>query len=172
MFRPLQSLFNLVPPPTWGLREGAHSHLSLKCRVTMTATHMGQILEQHYHPSLRSRCPTTQVSIWREESACQKKPILCFVNVLFAGTIKLCHNKPEIHSLVNVSLTSPLCRKPNNSCLCHPSLQAWLLRILCLHTTHFLPQSLLDVLSAWTWWCAATVGRLCKDVCLACHSEK
>lgn len=61
-----------------------------------------------------------------------------------------------------------LCRKPNNSRVRHPSHQARLLRILCLHTTHLLPQSLLDVLSTWAWGCAATVGRLCKEYHFVC----
>ncbi len=148
VYSSLKSLSNLVPRLIWGLREGAQRHLSLKCRVNMTTTHMGQLLEQHFHLSLQSSlCPTTQVSTWRDDCAKVMHNVLC---------------------PVHVHLSSLLCRKPNNSRLCHPSHQARLLRILCLHTTHLLPQSLLDVLSTWTWGCAATVGRLCKEAHFAC----
>lgn len=139
----LKSLSNLVPLLIWGLREEAQRHLSLKCRVNMTTTRMGQLLEQHSHLSLQSSlCPTTQVSIWGDDCAKVTHNTLCSVHI---------------------RLSSLLSRKPNNSRLCHPSHQAWLLRILCLHATHILPQSLLDVLSAWTRGRATTVGRFCKD---------
>lgn len=58
-----QFLSNSVPLQTWGLREGAQRHLSQKCRVNTTTTHMGQ-LERRSHLSLQSSlCPTTQVSV-------------------------------------------------------------------------------------------------------------
>lgn len=143
MFISLQSLSILVPLLTWRLREGSQKNLSLKCRVNMTTTHMGQLLEQHFHLSVQSRlCPNTQVSMFTDMWL-----LLSLTDTFFS--------KFQSYSR---------CRKPNNGCLRHPSPQAWLLRILCLHTSHLLPQSLLDVLPTWTWRRATTVGRLGKDV--------
>lgn len=63
LFMPYQSLFDLVPLRTWGLREGAQKHLSLKCVVNVKRTHMRQPQEQYFHLLLQnSLCQTTQVS--------------------------------------------------------------------------------------------------------------
>lgn len=56
-------LSNSAPLLTWGLREGAQRNLSWKCSVNVTAAHMGQQPEQHFHLLLRSSlCPITQVT--------------------------------------------------------------------------------------------------------------
>lgn len=70
LFMPLQSLSDLVPLLTWALKQGAQRHLSLKCGVNTTATHMGRPLEQHFHLLLESSlCPTTQVSVQGDDVA-------------------------------------------------------------------------------------------------------
>lgn len=86
----------------------------------------------------------------------------------YLDKLKCLRWKAEIYEPTNEmsqrqSLFSIFHRKPNHGCLCHPSHEARLLRILCVHTAHLLPQSLLDVLSTWTRGCAATVGRFCKE---------
>ena len=144
-------LSNSAPLLTWGLREGAQRNLSRKCSVNVTAAHMGQQPEQHFHLLLRSSlCPITQVTIMPGDHS--------FPHCWHEKTPTF--NGFSIHLVTTASLTFALCRKSNNGCLRHPSLQAGLYRQLSVHTAHFLPQSLLDVLPTWTWWCSTTVGRI------------
>lgn len=146
----LSNLPNSAPLLTWGLREGAQRNLSRKCSVNVTVAHMGQQPEQHFHQLLRSSlCPITQVTIPGDLSSRhrgQDKTPEC--------------NRFSMHLVLTASFTFALCRKSNNGCLRHPSLQTGLYRQLSVHAAHLLPQSILDVLPTWTRWCSATVGGL------------